>query len=108
MLRLEELFWIERLLSFENDVDSSTKFLCDNRQCLRFSVSADQLLVICLGALESSVTDFEDALQYFTAETMDMNYIVTRNGRDYRFGDIIAVNAQEIIDLITTNDDVET
>ena len=34
-------------------------------------------------SLDSSFTDFEDALQYFSALTEDVEIIVTRNGRDF-------------------------
>ena len=63
--------------------------------------------VIVDRALESSFTDFEDALQYYAAEAIDMDFIVTRNGRDYRFGAIIVINAQEFIDLLAANGEME-
>ena len=34
-------------------------------------------------AIDSPFTDFEDALQYFSALTEDADIIVTRNGRDF-------------------------
>jgi predicted nucleic acid-binding protein len=58
-------------------------------------------------ALESSFTDFEDALQYYAAEAANMDFIVTGNGRDYRFGNIVAVSAQEFVDLFAANEEVE-
>jgi predicted nucleic acid-binding protein len=35
-------------------------------------------------ALESGFTDFEDAVQYFTAVEHKMDYIITRNTEDYK------------------------
>lgn len=50
-------------------------------------------------ALESSFPDFEDALQYYAAEAQEMDFIVTRNEKDYRKGNTKIVNAQEFVDL---------
>ena len=58
-------------------------------------------------ALESSFVDFEDALQYYAAETNGLDFIVTRNGRDYRFGNIVAINAKELADLLAANENLE-
>ena len=54
-------------------------------------------------ALDSSFTDFEDALQYFAAEAMEMDFIVTRNTKDYRFGDIEVIHAREFADLFSAS-----
>lgn len=48
-------------------------------------------------ALESDFPDFEDALQYYAAEQQDLDFIVTRNKKDYRKGRIKAVTAGELI-----------
>lgn len=40
-------------------------------------------------ALNSSFTDFEDAVQYYTALNADISTILTRNLRDYKTADIL-------------------
>ena len=58
-------------------------------------------------ALESSFPDFEDALQYYAAEAKKMDFIVTRNKKDYRKGNKKIVNAQEFVDLHNADSDTE-
>ena len=58
-------------------------------------------------SLESSFSDFEDAMQYYAAEAQEMDFIVTRNKRDYRKGKITAVNARELIDLLSASEGSE-
>ena len=58
-------------------------------------------------ALESSFADFEDALQYYAADAHSMDFIVTRNEKDYRRGKIRTVDAQEFVDLMTAGDEME-
>lgn len=47
-------------------------------------------------ALHSSFKDFEDAVQYYTALEADMDFIVTRNLKDYKNSEIPVVLPQEI------------
>ena len=54
-----------------------------------------------LMALKSNWNDFEDAVQYFTAQNIEASYIVTRNKKDYLSGNISVVEPQEFFDLIT-------
>ncbi len=56
-------------------------------------------------ALESEFSDFEDALQYFTAEKQGVDFIITRNKKDYAKGRIKAIAAQEYLDMIATKTD---
>ncbi len=58
-------------------------------------------------ALESSFPDFEDALRYYAAEAKKMDFIVTRNKKDYRKGNTKIVNAQEFVDLHNADSDTE-
>lgn len=48
-------------------------------------------------ALSSSFTDFEDAIQYFTAETHGLDALVTRNKRDYKTAKLPILNAGECV-----------
>lgn len=40
-----------------------------------------------LGALRSEFKDKEDALQYYTALNANLKYLITRNIKDYKYGD---------------------
>jgi predicted nucleic acid-binding protein len=50
-------------------------------------------------ALASSFTDFEDAIQYYTALPNDVDAIVTRNKRDYKTAKIPVLTAEECIEV---------
>ncbi len=58
-------------------------------------------------ALESSFADFEDALQYYAAEIREIDFIVTRNEKDYRKGKIRILNAQQLVDICATGEDMD-
>ncbi len=47
-------------------------------------------------ALESNFSDFEDAVQYYTAASVGADYIVTRNTRDYSHASISVVTPGEL------------
>ena len=63
--------------------------------------------IIVDNALDSSFADFEDALQYFAAEAQQMDFIVTRNKKDYKNGKTKAVNAEEFLNLHIVGEDLE-
>jgi len=48
-------------------------------------------------ALNSSFSDFKDALQYFTARENGFKILVTRNIKDYKEKDIIVQTPQEYL-----------
>jgi predicted nucleic acid-binding protein len=50
-------------------------------------------------ALASSFTDFEDAIQYYSALSNEVDVIVTRNKRDYRAAKLPVLTAEECIEL---------
>jgi len=50
-------------------------------------------------ALASSFTDFEDAIQYYTALAHKAAAVVTRNKRDYREAKIPILDARECVEL---------
>jgi predicted nucleic acid-binding protein len=50
-------------------------------------------------ALESDFTDFEDSIQYYSARQNDINFIITRNIKDYRLSKIKVVTAEEYCSL---------
>jgi predicted nucleic acid-binding protein len=52
-------------------------------------------------ALNSKFSDFEDALQYFTAvENSDADIIITRNLKDYKHSKIPVMTAGSFIELV--------
>lgn len=50
-------------------------------------------------AIESEFSDFEDAIQYYAAEKQKIDFIVTRNKKDYKKGKIKVITAQEYINM---------
>lgn len=54
----------------------------------------------CLDALASAVSDYEDAVVERTAAKADMDYIITRNVKDYQDGMVKAILPDEFIVLM--------
>ena len=52
-------------------------------------------------ALNSTFTDFEDAIQYYSALSEDVNFIVTRNKKDYKQSTISVCSAEEYLAIHT-------
>jgi predicted nucleic acid-binding protein len=50
-------------------------------------------------AIESDFSDFEDALQYYSAESQGIDFIITRNKKDYAKGRIKVLTAQEYMNM---------
>lgn len=48
-------------------------------------------------SLVSDFTDFEDAIQHYTAVENDIKILLTRNIRDYKKADITIMTAQEYL-----------
>ena len=56
-------------------------------------------------SVESKFKDFEDAMQYFSAKHEDIDYIITRNKKDFTASDIPVLKPQEFVDyLLKTGD----
>lgn len=53
-----------------------------------------------LAALKSDWNDFEDTVQYLTAQNIEVSYIVTRNKKDYLSADIVVAEPQEFFNLM--------
>ena len=51
-------------------------------------------------ALVSGFTDFEDALQYCSAQTVDADCIVTRNKKDFSASEIPVYELDEFLDMM--------
>lgn len=50
-------------------------------------------------ALQANWSDFEDAVQYFVAENVEVSYIITRNKKDYLSGKIMVVEPLEFLNM---------
>jgi len=55
---------------------------------------------IITGALESDWDDFEDCVQYYVGESVDVDYIVTRNPADFFSGEISTMLPEALLNLI--------
>lgn len=56
-------------------------------------------------SVESKFKDFEDAMQYFSAKHENIDYIITRNKKDFTASDIPVFEPQEFVDyLLKTGD----
>ena len=47
--------------------------------------------------LNSSIKDFEDALQYFSATESECELIITRNGKDFKKSTLPVMTADEFL-----------
>jgi predicted nucleic acid-binding protein len=54
-------------------------------------------------ALDLNWDDFEDCVQYTAGKSVEVDYIVTRNVKDFAKGQIGAVSPKEFIDMITNH-----
>ena len=55
-------------------------------------------------ALDLEWEDFEDSVQYVVGEGLAVDYIVTRNTKDFTSGSITAVTPEQFIEAITERD----
>lgn len=51
-------------------------------------------------AIDSRYNDFEDAVQYFAAKGENVDYIITRNAKNFSFSSIPVLSPGEFLDLI--------
>lgn len=58
-------------------------------------ISVDKEIIV--RALESSMKDFEDAIQSFAALSENIDYIVTRNIKDFENSKVLAISPQEFL-----------
>ena len=55
-------------------------------------------------AIDSNWDDFEDALQYIVGKEIDVDYIVTRNTKDYEKSIVKIIEPNRLLDVIETGD----
>lgn len=58
-------------------------------------ISVDKEIIV--RAIESSMKDFEDAIQSFAALSENIDYIVTRNIKDFENSKVLAISPQEFL-----------
>lgn len=51
-------------------------------------------------SVESKFKDFEDAMQYYSAKHENIDYIITRNKKDFAVSDIPVYEPQEFVDYL--------
>ncbi len=54
----------------------------------------------CVEALASMITDYEDAVVEKVASRKNMEYIVTRNMKDYQNGSVQPISPENLIELV--------
>lgn len=57
-------------------------------------------------ALASDFNDFEDAIQYYTAKENGIDYLLTRNKKDYKMADITVMTAEEYLEIFKSTDNL--
>lgn len=65
---------------------------------------ADTMAEDCINALHSDINDYEDAVMMETASRTQMDYIVTRNIRDYKKSQVPVVTPGELLLKIENHD----
>lgn len=78
------------------DIFDNIDLLC--QMCTPSAVDAS----VVRQALDSAFTDFEDALQHFSAKTVDADCIVTRNKKDFDCSEIPVYELDEF--MLALND----
>jgi predicted nucleic acid-binding protein len=51
-------------------------------------------------ALTSDFKDFEDAIQYYTARESGIDYLLTRNKKDYKRADLAVMTSEEYLKIL--------
>lgn len=57
-------------------------------------------------ALDGNFKDFEDGIQYLMAKKKQMDFIITRNKKDYKHFDIKIFDAREFVDFYSRSDQI--
>ena len=89
-----------RRLNNHNTAKKNGYFLGHSDNLITLSSAVDASVV--RQALDSAFTDFEDALQHFSAKTVDADCIVTRNKKDFDCSEIPVYELDEF--MLALND----
>ena len=74
------------------------EYIKEIRKYLNTAIITDEIIDKALA--NDDITDFEDAIQYACAGSIDADYIVTRNIQDFGNGPIKAVTPEELLELL--------
>jgi predicted nucleic acid-binding protein len=72
--------------------------------CMQHLLETDGLEILSvdkrhiLAAADSGMPDFEDAVQAAAAEVAEIDYIVTRNRRDFRYSPVPALSPEDFLE----------
>jgi len=58
-------------------------------------------------ALNSEFSDFEDAIQHYSAKSSQINFIITRNKQDYKHSSITVCTPEEYLVILESNEQSE-
>jgi len=90
-LIFSNLYYILRKLSSK---ETAVKSLHKLKLLVKIPPIDDKIIEL---ALLSDFIDFEDAIQYYTAKENGINYLITRNKKDYKKTDLIVCTAEEYL-----------
>ena len=55
---------------------------------------------IMRAAMKTNFSDFEDSIQYIVAKNNGLDYLISRNKKDYKKADMKVLNAAEILEKV--------
>ncbi len=84
------------LLSRQFDTDQARRKLLNFKTLVTVLPVTEKTVEL---ALSSEFKDFEDALQYFTAIENNIQTLLTRNLRDYKYATISVMTAEDFVQL---------
>lgn len=85
------------LIQQAKDKMTALSFLKDLLEFIQIAGIDNEIVV---KALNSEISDFEDAIQNEAAEKVNVNYIVTRNSKDYRKSKLKIVSPSEFVKIL--------
>jgi len=84
------------LLSRQFNVDQARRKLLNFKTLVTVLPVTEKTVEL---ALSSEFKDFEDALQYYTAIENNIQTLLTRNLRDYKYATISVMTAEDFVQL---------
>ena len=92
-------------ISFNNCFYILKKYCGNEKARQTLSMIRDIFEVVALNSqiinqsIDCDISDFEDAIQYFSAIHADVDYIITRNKKDFRKSTIPALSPEEFLSM---------
>jgi len=87
---------VHYLISKEKSGDESKQILRKFKVIVHITPLSEKIIDL---ALNSEFTDFEDAIQYFSAVQNEVEVLLTRNLKDYKKSQLPVLTAQDFINL---------